>query len=229
MPVRIKICGIRDAATARHAAACGAHAIGLVFVPASPRHVTLEAAEAITAALPPFVEPVGVFTDQDPEFIREAAAAAGLRTVQLHGPPPAAPRPTPPPELAAALAPLRLIRAFRSDLDDLERALAAWAEVPTLQAIMIDAPPPPGAEPGLPGGHGRPLETAPLARRLRGTRPRPLILAGGLHAGNVAEAIEALAPSAVDVSSGVESSRGVKDPDRIAAFCRAAQSAATGC
>ncbi len=217
---RITICGIRDPDTARAAADAGADAIGLNFAPGSPRLITIEQAESILRVIPAFVEPVALFVDAGAETINGVCSRLGIRTVQLHS------RETP--AEAAALAPLRVIRAL-SFGPDAATAAAAWhAQVPNLAGLLWDAPP--SASPGpaqLPGGTGRTLDWAALAAAARQSPPWPngvpLILAGGLNPGNVAQAIATVRPYAVDVSSGVESTRGVKDIGLIQAFCRAVQ------
>ena len=221
---RIKICGVRDAGIARYAADAGADAIGLVFVAGSPRRVSIEQAEEIVEALPAFVEPIGLFVDQVTDSIRETSRAVGLSTVQLHG--------RESPGSAAPLAPLRVIKAVPFDRD-VSAALARWRGVAgNLAAILLDTPPAASGDGGgLPGGGGRPFNWSEIARLRTDGRIEMgdrIILAGGLTPENVATAIKRVRPYAVDVSSGVESSRGVKDPDRIGAFCEAVRRADAG-
>lgn len=225
---RIKICGIRDAATAFVAAEAGADAIGLVFVPGSPRHIMLEEAQHIVAVLPPWVEPVGLFCDEPADRILQAANALRLRTVQLHG--------NEQPELAAALAPLRVIKALPFDgPEPVRAAIDRWRSCANLAGLLLDAPPSPGEK--LTGGSGRQLDWNQLAQLIqrhplqRGSAPSaeaavgspaplpPIVLAGGLRPDNVSQAIATVRPYGVDVSSGVESARGVKDRQLIQAFC----------
>jgi len=178
----------------------GAHALGFVFAP-SPRQVTPEAAAAIIAALPPFVQTVGVFVDGDAARV---LSRCPLDAVQFHG--------QEPPEELAALAGVRRIKACRvATSADLE-PLAAYCGA--ADAFLLDAP-----VPGV-AGHGQPFPW-PLAREAR-RFGRPIILAGGLTPENVAAAIEAGRPDAVDVSSGVEASPGRKDRDRVRRFIAAA-------
>lgn len=216
---RIKICGVRDAVIARAAADAGADGVGLMFVSRSPRCVTVENSRAVLEALPPFVEPVAVFMDADPATIRTTVEFLGIRTVQLHG--------AETPDMARELAPLRIIKAFPCDAN-LAAALNAWREVANLAGCLIDAP---ALEQGdLPGGGGRTFDWSVLTATFKAgvaTDHPPLILAGGLTVENVAGAVRAVHPYAVDVSSGVESSRGVKDPQRIRAFCEAVRNADT--
>ena len=178
----------------------GAHALGFVFAP-SPRQVTPEAAAAIIAALPPFVQTVGVFVDGDAARV---LSRCPLDAVQFHG--------QEPPEELAALAGVRRIKACRvATSADLE-PLAAYCGA--ADAFLLDAP-----VPGV-AGHGQPFPW-PLAREAR-RFGRPIILAGGLTPENVAAAIKAGRPDAVDVSSGVEASPGRKDRDRVRRFIAAA-------
>lgn len=220
---RIKICGVRDPDTAHAAVDAGADAIGLVFVEGTPRHVSdLEHAARIIDALPAFVEPVGLFVNAAAQDIRLKSATLGLRTIQLHG--------GETPDFARALAPLRVIRAFPFSEGDLPQRLQPWRNCPNLAAILVDAPPPsdPGTPPGQTGGHGDTFDWNALASQLQAgllDDLPPLVLAGGLTPDNVDQAIRLLQPFAVDVSSGVESSRGVKDHQRIRDFCLAAQRA----
>jgi phosphoribosylanthranilate isomerase len=222
---RIKICGVRTPDIARAAADGGADAIGVVFAPGSPREVTLREAEAGVAAPPACVEPIGLFVNAEPEYILSVAAALRLRCVQLQG--------DESPEFAAALAPLRVIKALHVRDDDaaLANLVQVWrAGCPNLSGLHWDAPPPTEAlGTAVTGGHGRSFDW----RRLRAIATEansgpPTILAGGLTPENVAAAIATVSPYAVDVSSGVESARGVKDPQRIAAFCEAVRAADRG-
>lgn len=200
---RIKICGIRDLDTALAAAAAGADAIGLVFVDQSPRHVSVDKARRIVNALPAWVTPVGLFVDEKIARIRKIVAEVGVRTVQLHG--------NETPELAAALKPLAIIKKVLPGDD-----LTPWAKV---NAILFDAPTGDGE---LPGGTGRSFDYRTLD--IPDDAP-PIILAGGLTPGNVVDAVQTVRPYGVDVSSGVESSRGVKSVELITAFCQAVRSA----
>lgn len=199
---RIKICGVRDEHAARAAADAGADAVGLVFVESSPRHVEVSAAAKIVAGLPAFVEPVGLFVDASAEQIRTVCEAAGIRSVQLHGREPIS--------ILDGLQGLRVIRAMPFDLNALDNALA-WDEDPRVSAMLFDA---------AQGGSGEAIDWHALAAAAPGFS-KPIILAGGLTPGNVAEAVSVVRPYAADVSSGVESSRGVKDPALIRAFCDA--------
>lgn len=211
---RIKICGIREPAHAKAAADAGADAIGLVFVEASPRCVTEEEAAKIITALPAFIEPVGLFADAEIDHVQSMAQRLALRTVQLHG--------RESPGDAATLAPLRVIKAIPFTTPEATRdTLATWRAVPTLAGVLFDAPSATANRPS--GGTGTALDWQALATLLHGVEDRhPIsaLLAGGLTPDNVAHALGVVRPWAVDVSSGVEVSRGVKDAGRIAEFCR---------
>jgi phosphoribosylanthranilate isomerase len=216
---RIKICGITDIDAAQAAAAAGADAIGLVFVPASPRCVTVKRAEQIVDALPALVEPIGLFADHDPAEVRDTADRLRLRTVQLHG--------EEQPDALSALSPLRVIKALHFDEDAAEDTVAPWLPAAeNLAALLWDTPPDERAH--LTGGSGRAFNWEALAGFLRDidhADPPPTMLAGGLDADNVAEAIRTVHPYAVDVSSGVEAQRGRKRPQAIARFCQAVRQA----
>lgn len=210
---RIKICGISTVEAARCAAESGADAIGLVFVEKSPRCVSVETARQITQSLPPLVEPIALFMDADPRHVIETCTLAGIRTVQLHG--------KESPDAADALLPLRVIKAHPWDDAAPLPLLAEWMARPNLAGFLWDAPAH-GEE--LPGGTGRTADWSNMDAK--GAHAGvPFFLAGGLTPDNVAEAVRVVRPFAVDVSSGVESSRGVKDHRKIAAFCKAVHEA----
>lgn len=221
MRTRIKICGVKTPDIARHAALCGADAVGLVFVDKSPRFVTRDEAQAVVSALPAFVDAVGLFADAAPEEIFTYAREINLRSVQLHG--------SEPPEMLQQLREFRVTKALPFDGAQVT-GLEEWlrAAPPNLAGIIIDAPP----AKGLTGGTGHALDWKALRAALDGAEKRfgplpPVILAGGLTPQNVAQAVAFVRPYAVDVSSGVEESRGVKSKEKIAAFCLAAAQAVT--
>jgi phosphoribosylanthranilate isomerase len=202
---RIKICGIRDEAMARVAAQAGADAIGLVFHPASARAVDAGRARAIAAAVPPFVTVVGLFVNHEEQAVREILARVPLAMLQFHG--------DEPPEYCDQFG-LPWMRAVRvgKGVDLLE-----WRQrYSRAAALLLDA-----NVAGQFGGTGIAFDwslvPAPLARSV--------VLSGGLDAGNVGRAIHALRPWAVDVSSGVEAQRGVKDAARIEEFMRSVRDA----
>lgn len=212
-PLRIKICGITTVADALTAAQLGADAIGLNFYPPSPRYIAAQAVLPVLRALPPFVEPVGVFTNVPLPEVIETAQRLGLRTVQCHGDRH---------EVADAF-PFRLVPAFAvrdsaslATITTFLEEARARNQLPT--AILVD-----GHAAGLYGGTG---QTAPW-RLLADFHPDvPLILAGGLNADNVAEAVRIVRPYAVDVASGVESSPGKKDAEKLRRFIENARVAA---
>lgn len=219
---RIKICGVRDAATARAAAEAGADAVGLVFVERSPRFVTIEQAERIITALPPFVEPVGLFVDANVDQVWSVCEALGLRTVQLHG--------GETPTYISQLIDLKVLKSVSFDPRTFDAAAALWGKAPrNVTGLLWDTPPADGD--ALPGGSGRRFDWHAMGELRRAGRfddLPPLILAGGLNADNVADAVTAIRPYAVDVSSGVERTRGEKCPALIAAFCQAVREADAG-
>jgi phosphoribosylanthranilate isomerase len=210
---RIKICGVGDVETSHVAAEAGADAIGLMFVEKSPRCVTGRQAREIVKALPPRVTPIGIFQDQDNGQVSNYSERVGFNDVQLHGKENL--------EFVASLAGMNIIKAVSFDASDIERRLEYWDDdTVTLSAIMVDAP----AKGDLAGGTGHALDWSALTS-LRMPMDLPLFLAGGLTPDNVGEAIRTVRPWAVDVSSGVESSRGVKDHELIRAFCAAVREA----
>jgi phosphoribosylanthranilate isomerase len=204
MQVRVKICGITNLADARQAALLGADMIGLNFYAGSPRLVDETAARAIVATLPASLTPVALFVDAPATRAQQIAQGLGIGTVQLHG------------KLDESLpAGMRWIPAFGVRDADSLRGITAWLERAhrlgaAPDAILVDAQ--------VAGRHGGTGQTAPW-HLLAGFDPGvPLILAGGLTPDNVAEAIRAVKPFAVDVASGVESIPGVKDHARMRDF-----------
>lgn len=210
-PTRIKICGLSTEATLTAALDAGADWIGLVHFPRSPRHVALEQAAALSALARGRAERVILLVDPDDALLAAAVAAVDPDLIQLHG--------RESPERVAAIR----ARAGRPVMKALGIATSAdLAVLPAYAAvadrILLDAKAPPDA--ALPGGNGRCFDW----EILRGaTLPEGTMLSGGLDAGNVADAIACTALGAVDVSSGVESAPGVKDPAKIAAFVAAAR------
>ena len=205
-PTRVKICGITRPEDAEAAVRAGADALGFNFWPGSKRYVHPEAAQAIIATLPPFVTAVGVFVDQRRAEITAIARQTGIALVQLHG--------NESPDQCRGY-PWPVVKAFRVGDDFLPAALARYR----VRAYLLDAP-----APGF-GGSGTRFDWT-RARDL--SAPGPVILAGGLTPENVAPAVAAVRPYAVDVASGVESTPGVKDPDKLARFVRAVRSAGHG-
>lgn len=214
LPLRIKICGITNEADGRHAARLGADAIGLNFWPGSPRCIDAATARLILRELPPFVDPVAVFTNTP---LRQAFQTlnqiGGIRTLQWHGDQR---------ELSDTF-PFRLISAFQvgdqRGLQEVERYLDTCRRLGKMPAaILID-----GRVPGQYGGTGTP---APWQLLATFQPAAPLILAGGLTPENVAEAVRIVRPYAVDVASGVEQSPGHKDPEKVRRFIGNAREAA---
>lgn len=212
MNVRVKICGITQAADAAAAVEAGADALGFVFVPGTPRHVTAEQATALVCVLPPFVSRVGLFVDAPLDEIRHTVRAVGLDTVQLHGA-------ETPPCCEALLGVATRLKAFR--VRGPETLLEVNRYGGSVEAYLLDA-----YVPGVAGGTGATFdwELAVAARELG----RPLILAGGLTPETVGDAVRRVRPYAVDVSSGVERAPGRKDPDKIRRFIREVRRAASG-
>ena len=197
----IKVCGITRVEDALRAAQLGVHALGFVFWPRSPRAISAERAAAIVEALPPFVVPVGVFVDPSAELVAECRDA-GMVVAQIVGAVPLMPRG------------MRLLRAVTLSADGTD----ITPDVEGNGAVLVDA-----HDPVRRGGTGRTIDwqaVAPIAAR------RPVILAGGLKPENVGEAIALARPAGVDVSSGVETAPGIKDPERMAAFVAAVRQVA---
>jgi len=197
---KVKICGITSAEDARLALRCGADALGFVFVPDSPRFLTPRAAARITETLPPFVTKVGVFIDCPPERIRRTCRVAGIQIAQLHGS-----------ESAEYCQQLKM--PYIKTVHVREGVSLQTGEYTQALALLFDA-----CAGNLCGGTGQPFEWEKVIS-LR--RSHPVMLAGGLHAGNVSRAIATVRPYAVDVCSGVEARPGRKDPRKLTAFCRA--------
>jgi phosphoribosylanthranilate isomerase len=196
--VRVKVCGVTREADARLLEALGVHAVGLVFAP-SPRRLTLERAAAVAGALGPLVHRVGVFANATEAEILAAVRAARLSAVQLHG--------DEPPELAERIrARVPVIKAFRVG----GAVEPGWFAYPA-DAILLDGPRP---------GSGQAFDWSWLDAVPAGAR---VVVAGGLSPENVCGLLQRFRPYAVDVSSGVESSPGVKDRARVEAFLRAVE------
>ena len=203
--VRVKVCGTTRAEDALLAASLGADAIGFVFWPTSPRAITPEAAATIVRQLPPLVGKVGVFVDAPPSEVAAIANTVGLTALQLHG--------DEHPEQYTQLW-LPIMKAVALDDEAARQTAATW---PLRFTVLVDA-----ADREKRGGTGQRANWAQAAT-LAATRP--VVLAGGLTPDNVGEAIRTVRPWAVDVSSGVESSPGIKDPQKIAAFMKEVRSA----
>lgn len=201
---RIKICGITNLADAMLAVDAGADALGLIFVEDTPRFVTPEQAEAVIRRLPPFVTPVGVFWNHAPGQVKAVAETCGLAALQFHG------DEAPDELIGYSLPVIKTIKIH--ERGDLERMDAYSAS-----AFLLDSP-----ARWSEGEARQPIQWT-LAREAR-ARGR-IILSAGLTPANVAEAIAAARPYAVDVNSGVEASPGRKDPVKVREFVAAVRAA----
>ncbi|MFA5801622.1 MAG: phosphoribosylanthranilate isomerase [Thermoleophilia bacterium] len=201
VPARVKICGLTRPEDAALAVSLGAWALGVIFVPGSPRRVNIEQAAAVLASAPAGVERVGVFVNAGLDEIVESARASGLTAVQLHG------EESPDECLEARRRTgCRVIKALRVAGPE---TLAGVVTFDT-DFILLDT-----YQPGRHGGTGEVFDwslAAALPASVRGGR---LILSGGLNPDNIAEAVRAVAPYAVDVASGVESAPGIKDTEKL--------------
>jgi phosphoribosylanthranilate isomerase len=200
--VRVKICGITRLEDALHAVRSGADALGFVFHEASPRYLFPEQAASIVRALPPFVQAVGLFVNADSEYVNSTADQCRLDLVQLHG--------DEPPEYCDLIR-RRVIKAFRvkefTSIEPIRNYRVA--------GFLLDA-----FSPKAYGGTGL---TFNWEIALAAMKYGPVILAGGLDPGNVRHAVEKVIPYGVDVSSGVETALGRKDPEKVTEFIRQAK------
>ncbi len=202
---RIKCCGMTRVGDALLAAQLGADAIGLVFTARSRRRVTLARAREIVVALPPLVASVALFMDDEPGLVRQVLDSVRPTLLQFHGN-----------ESDAWCAQFGQPFLKAVAMGEGAAALPRLQQYPHAAGLLLD-----GHAAGAVGGSGRTFDWSLLPRGLA----QPLILAGGLHAGNVGEAVRAVRPWAVDVASGVESAPGIKDPDQLEAFIRAVRAA----
>ncbi|ERH48641.1 N-(5'-phosphoribosyl)anthranilate isomerase [Ectopseudomonas chengduensis] len=203
--VRSKICGITRIEDALAAVEAGADAIGLVFYGKSPRAVSIEQAAAILQALPPFVTSVGLFVDMPRDELQQLLQLLPLDLLQFHGD-------ESPADCEGYGRPY--IKALRvRPGEDVAAAMAPYAGA---RGILLDT-----FVEGVPGGTGASFDWSLVPENAA----KPIILAGGLDAGNVATAIRQVRPYAVDVSGGVEASKGIKDAGKIRAFVRAVRDA----
>ena len=198
MSVRVKVCGITRSEDAIAAVQCGADAIGFVFWPHSARYIDPESARRIAEVIPPFICTVGVYVDPDAAWVEETARAAKLNLLQFHG--------DESPEFCNQF-PQPYIKAIRvkPDTDLLQYAQRYGAA----KGLLLDT-----YAADMPGGTGHAFDWQLIPQQLS----LPLILSGGLNPDNVARAIKQTQPWAVDVSSGVEASKGIKDKKKIIAF-----------
>lgn len=209
--IRVKICGLSEARHVDVAAKAGAAYIGFVFFPKSPRHLSVDKAAQLAMAVPPGVAKVALTVDADDDTLDMLLDRVPLDMLQLHGK-----------ESAERVADVRaryglpVMKAVGVASEEDLPALGEYGRV--ADQLLVDAKPPRNAV--LPGGNGLAFDWRLVAGR---RWPVPWMLAGGLTPGNVGEAIRLTGARQVDVSSGVESAPGVKDPERIAAFVAAAQ------
>lgn len=198
MRTRVKICGITRPIDAEAAARHGADAIGLVFYAPSPRYIDIETAKAIVARLPAFVSVVGMFVNATPQEIKKVLAAIAIDLIQFHG------DETPAQCEAFGMPYIRAVRMHEDVI--LATVLEEYASA---RAVLVDS-----FSTVVRGGSGQVFDWTRIDPQLS----QRVVLAGGLTPGNVAQAIATVQPYGVDVSGGVESAPGVKDPVKIAAF-----------
>lgn len=198
MAVRVKICGITRLDDALQAVNAGADALGFVFYDKSPRYVTAAQAEALCSGLPPFITRVGLFVDASADFVISVLKTVPLDLLQFHGD-----------ETPAYCAQFGkpYIKAVRvhAATDLLKYA----ADFDAACGLLLDA-----YVPGVPGGTGESFDWKLIPANF----PKPVVLSGGLTPANVSDAVQQTRPWAVDVSSGVELSKGIKDPHQVAQF-----------
>ena len=200
---RVKVCGICTADDADAAVSAGADAIGMVFYPKSPRHVSISAAREIASSIPPFVTTVGLFVNSSSEAINDVLSEVQLGLLQFHGNED---------EVFCKSFNLPYIKALRVKAEtDLYQQCEQYASA---RGVLLDS-----YKKGMPGGTGEIFDWDMIPDDLS----LPVILAGGLNANNVAQAISTVNPWAVDVSSGVEESPGKKDQQKILQFFNAVE------
>jgi phosphoribosylanthranilate isomerase len=195
---RIKVCGITSTQDALFTAQAGVDAIGLVFFEKSPRNVTAEQAKQICAVLPPFVTTVGLFVNAEKAWVETLLETVPLDVLQFHG--------AESPEYCASFSrpyikavPMNGLQSFEAYAD----------QYPDAQGFLVDS-----HAPDTVGGTGETFDWKQVPQDY----PKPIILAGGLKPENVAQAIEMTHVYAVDVSSGVEATKGVKSEEKVKAF-----------
>lgn len=204
MRVRVKICGITRPEDAIAAVQYGADAIGFILWSQSERYIAPAAVRRIVKLMPPFVHAVGVYVNPDKSWVEESCSAAGLSMLQFHG--------DESPEFCAQFC-LPYIKAVRvrAGLDLVQYA----QQYEHAQGLLLDT-----YTAGKPGGTGQVFDW----KLIPATMPLPWILSGGIHPGNIADAIKQTRPLAIDVSSGVESAKGIKDITKISAFMQGVRS-----
>ncbi|MFN2360243.1 MAG: phosphoribosylanthranilate isomerase [Marinobacter sp.] len=198
MRTRVKICGVTRPQDVAAAARAGADAIGFVFYEPSPRCVTPAIARDLVSAVPPFVAATGLFVNPEAEYVNQVLSQVPLDLLQFHG--------DESPEFCNSFG-VRWIKAVRvRQSSDIENAFRDFGNA---SGLLVDA-----WDPDRYGGTGQAFNWSLIPE----TRPLPLILAGGLASDNVSRAIAKVRPWAVDVSGGVESSKGIKDDEKITDF-----------
>ena len=207
MRIRVKICGITRVEDAQDAVRCGADAIGLVFYPDSPRFVSVEQAQSVADAVSPFVTVVGLFVNPDPVQVRGVMDRLPLGLLQFHGQEANT-------DCKAYGLPFIKSIAMHEGID----SRAVMEGYPDAAGFLLDA-----WQPQTHGGSGVSFDW----RQVPENPPAPLILAGGLTPGNINAAIKSVNPYAVDVSSGVESAKGIKSADKMLAFMKGVQDCGT--
>lgn len=203
MSCRVKICGITNLEDALQAVEAGADALGFVFYDKSPRYVSPDVANQIVSQLPPFVVPVGLFVNAPDDLVEQVTQGSVRWVIQFHGDETSE-------QCESYGKPYYKALRMKPDMDVLREA----SNYPSALAILLDA-----YKPGIPGGTGETFNWNAIPAQL----PKPLILAGGLTPDNVATAVNTVKPYAVDVSGGVERSKGLKDPDRVIQFINGAK------
>jgi phosphoribosylanthranilate isomerase len=196
---RIKVCGITEAEDARSAVTAGADGLGFIFAPQSPRHIDPDRAKKITSELPPLVNAIGVFVDENIDVVEEIVQYCGLSLVQLHG--------SETPEYCKDVS-CRVVKSFSIRPATVSDELARYEEV--VSGFLLDT-----YHREMAGGTGKVFDWG-LVDHLKPSGP--VILAGGLTPDNVADAIRQVRPFAVDVNSGVEYQPGRKDPGKLIHF-----------
>ena len=208
---RIKICGLTRVEDVQAAVAAGADAIGFVFYPKSPRYVTPEQAAALIAAVPPFITCTGLFVNATPEEVAASVKVSPIALIQLHGDETIAQS-----AAIAAAAGRQFMRVFRVKPDTLPSDLLEYEQLcraasPLFTSLLLDT------YVDAYGGAGKGFDWSLIPKDLA---PR-VVLSGGLSVHNATDAVVGVRPYAVDISSGVEASKGIKDARKIAAFVAA--------
>ena len=199
-PVRVKFCGITNLEDAEFAVNLGVAALGFVFYPESPRYVTPADARVIVDALPPFVSAVGLFVNESQDAVRAATDQSRIDTIQFHG--------DEPPEFCARFGQPWIKAVPVRQASDISAAESAYAGA---AGLLLDT-----HDPALYGGTGKVFDWSMIGPQRR----LPIILAGGLSSENLGAALEQVRPYAVDVSGGIELTKGRKDPAKMQAFMK---------